>query len=1709
MTFKKIIRKTGKVLAWIIASILLLVLLVYILIQIPAVQNWGKKKAVAYLEKKLKTKVEIQKFSLSFPKRIVLEGVYLEDQKKDTLLFAEKLQVDISLLKLIKSNVEIKYLELSGVNANITRQGADTVFNFDYIVKAFAGEEKKAKVKDTTGTLKFRLDKLVLSRIHGKFKDDQSGNLADFNIVNFETGFKTFDLDKMIFDLPKIVFNGGNIIIRQYKPLLKPQPMAVVEAQSNEPFKFDLRLQTIDFKNINFLYDNKVSALAADLHLGNFTTEVQQLDLQNLLIRLDKTVLKNTTIGVLMGKSPQAEVVAKEVGKKVAAQVNNPWKIDFSTLDMANNQIQFENDNSPKLGKGFDNSHLDIKGLEIKGSGLSFSPSLMKGNIAQLAFTDRSGLNLKTLQTDFVYSDTGASLTNLLLETDKTHIKNRIAISYDSIGSLTKRPGDMYVNALLTQSSVAVKDIILFMPSLASRPPFAGNEQAVLKIDGAVKGYLNNLNVASLQLSGIGNTSIALSGNIKGLPDPNKTVFNVSISQFRATKKDLLQFIPTGALPDNIRLPESISGRGILKGSMENLFTDMKLQTSSGNIDIAGTFDLKHEAYDATAVLRQVDAGYLLKQEKILGRVSMNITAKGNGFDMKKASSVIKAKVQSAFVNGYTYTNLDLKADLRKGNLLANAVMNDRNIAFDMEATADLTKANPSVQLQMKIDTLNLYALKLMGKKYSIRGNINADLAVANPDSLVGKISINNLVFIDSGKIYKADTLVLTAAANGAQRNIAIQSEALQLRLDGKYRLTEIATALQKTINRYYTLEGFKETSFTPQEWTLYAKLIPSPMLYELLPQLKGSDSITLNMLFNSQQNKLDLVARAPKIVFGTQAIDSLTLTANANGNALAYAATINGAGSKGFYVYKTAVTGDLANNMLNTNVDIKDIKGQSKYQLGAMIKQVPGGARLSFKPDLMLNFEKWVVANNNFIQYDNAGILANNFVISNQSQSLSINSTGATASSPLEVKFDNFNISTLTSIAGQKDLVLGGTINGKADVDNVTVNPVFTSDLTIANLSYKSDTVGNVLVKVNNKTANAYDADVRIEGNGNDVQLNGRYYTGVGKMDLKLDIVNLNLATIKKFSAGQLADASGSLKGNIAFKGTLKAPSVIGDVRFEKAYITPTMLGERFLLSNESITVATRDIIFDRFTIADSSGNTAVIDGNIYTNDFTDFRFDMDVTARNFRAINVAKKRGDLFYGKLNVDADVRIRGTVDAPVVKADIKANRETNITMVLPSDDPEVQSRDGVVRFIDFQAPVDSSALLATIDSLIISELKGIDLVANIETDTAAQFTMVIDELSGDELKIKGKADLATSIDRSGKLSLTGSYEVQGGSYQLSFSVLKRKFDIQKGSIITWTGDPTTANIDITAVYVINTAPIDLVQSQVQGQADVNRYKQKIPFDVYLKMSGELLKPVITFDIALQADKVSQWKDIDTKLEQVRRDDAEMNKQVFALLLLGRFVAENPFQSEGAGVSAAGLVRQSASRILSEQLNQLAGNLIKGVDLNFGVSSEDVYNENTGQLASRTDVNVAISKRLLGDRLRVTVGSNFEIEGPKSQNQNASNIAGDVALDYQLTKDGRYLLRAYRKNKYEGVVEGQIVETGISFIFTLEYDQFQELFNKAARAQRKKTNEANKELEKEQKAAEKAATEKRAAELDKKEKVDSLPSPVPQNKPSHQY
>ena len=1651
----KILKRTLKIVGWIVGSVVLLLLLVVVLIQIPGVQNFARKQIVVYLHKKIGTEVRIDHLSIGFPKTVILEGVYFADQQNDTLLWGRKLKVDLAMFKLLRSEVEINEVALEGIRAKIYRNEGDTAFNYQYIVDAFVTEQKKPK--DTTSApMRFDVKYIHLHQVTASFFDWETGSDLYASVGDFKTRIRKFNLDSLDFHVPDIKLDGLVARIYQHKPMVEPRSTAEVAQANQQPMTLNLKLDNLALEKIDFDFKNDVSAFQATTQFDLLHAKVERLNLDSLYFHLNKLKLDNSRTLIVMGNTEQAEEVEKQVETTAQVQAAKPWDFVVDELDLNNNDLKFDNNTEPRQPKGMDYAHLGIVRLTLHGNDLAFTPREYRGIITQGSFYEQSGFELKELKTEFLYNDQGAFLNNLYLETPKTLLRKKLAATWPSLAALSNDIGSLGILADLEDSRVALSDVLIFAPMLASQPPFYRNENAVFDLALIGKGYLRDLDIEQLYLRGMAHTEVNIAGRITGLPNADRTVYNLNIARLQSTQQDLNKLLPPGTLPPDIRLPEAFQARGTFAGALQNFNTRLFIQTSRGTADIDGNIRGMGKNYNLTASVGNLDLGYILKQEKTLGRVTAQVRASGAGFDPKTMVVNANGRVISAGYNGYTYRNLAFDAKMNRGNAVVHADMHDPNLAFSLEGNAQFKGDYPAVQMNLMLDSADLQALGFYKEDFRAHGHIVADIPSSNPDALEGTINIYDIVLATQGRRILTDSVVILAANTDTGHTIQVQSEALVANLSGQYKLTELGDAVQQVIHKYYQLPGAAPRPLTsPQLWTLQAQVLPSDLLFSLAPQLQGTDTVNARVAFNSQQEDMNVQVQANRIVSGTNRIDSLNLTAQ-TGEAFTYNLSIRGAGNKQFRLFETAISGAVDTNTLTANINTKDPEGKTKYKLGADLRQAgDDGFHIALKPDLMLDYENWDVPADNYIEYTPAGIVVYHFSMSHGAQSLSANSERLEPTAPVNIQFQNFRIATLTRIAEQDSLLVDGIINGRAAIENPMKQLTFNADMNIANLSYRNDTVGNLAIRADNEQKDAIDAHVALKGNNNDVQVDGVYYTANQNLDFKLLLNNLDLRTIQAFAPDQIDSAGGSLRGNLDITGTTADPKLNGGLRFQNAFVAPTLLGERFALSEEEIAINNTGIHLGTFTLTDSANNQARIAGDVLTNNLTDpteYRFALNVSADNFRAVNASRAQTNRpFYGQLYLSTQLEVAGDMNLPVVQGNLRINKGTDFKFVLPSNDPEVQSRMGVVKFVDINRPHDTVTFAHLETDTALIKAKGIDLSANITTDSAANFTVVIDERNGDALKLRGSANLNTTIDRSGKVSLTGTYLLSEGSYLLTLNFLKRQFAIQSGSTITWNGEPTDATVDVTAVYQAEIPPIDLVLHQLpaDNQAEINRYKQKLPFQVLLHMDGQLMKPVISFDIVLPDRYASQWQDVSAKLEQVRNDQSELNKQVFAVLLLNHFVDENPFESAAGGNSLAEqLVRQSASRILTDQLNRLAGNLIQGVDLTFGVNSGSDYS--SGELAERTDLTVGVSKRLLNDRLSVNVGSSFMLEGPAQSNQQASNIAGDVSVDYQLSKDGRYMVRAYRRNEYESVTEGQVIETGASFIFKIEYNKFREFF-----------------------------------------------------------
>ncbi|RST25963.1 translocation/assembly module TamB [Chryseobacterium lacus] len=1625
-------------------------------LQIPAVQNYVKDQLVVYLEEKIKTDVSLERVYIDFPNSLVMENLHLKGEKLDTLLSVKKLDVGLHIMKLINSTADLTSIEMEGVRAHVVRD-QEGRFNFDYILDAFATEDKE---ESPSKPFIISLDKIHLKDIGVIFTDLQAQNDIRFHFNELNTRVRTFDLENNNYAVNNIDLDGLKLKLQQdlIEEVAEEVEETIDSLNRKKPMSIDLN--SVKFTNFDVDYGDDNSRASAKVVFKELSTKINKIDIENNAFDIENLKLAGARIrsDLYLPSSNNSQTPPENA----ADETQKPMSLLLGKLVLEDVQVEYNNTAAAPARRGTDFNHLKFSNISLNLEDFKMENGTFAGRVNSAEIRENRGLNIQEFRTDFAYREKQAFLRNLYLQTPKTVLRDEIVLNYNSIEQLSENPGAVKISANIRNSKIGFADLLTFAPDLRKTAPFSQYPNAILNLHTRMRGTLNDLHIQTLQFSGLDQMKVNASGKIRNAMNPDHLSYDLNIRELSSASKTIYNLVPKGTVPSNITLPSFFTLSGNAKGTTQQVNTELKLISTLGNATVDAVVDMhrkNQELYDVKANLQNLQIGRII-QNKDLGIVTAQIAAKGRSFDLNQANADIKGIVKEADYNGYRYRNMNLDGSINRGAYRLNLDSRDPNANLKLAAMGIYNENNPSVKINGDIVRLDLNKLGFYQDPMIIAGKLDGDFTNLNPDFLNGVLRLQNFAISDTKDIFPLQEVYLNAVSTDSLNQLTLQSQIADIELSGKYKMTQIFGALQETLNQYYQFQkpGTLQKTDPNQHFTFNARIKNDDLIRRFVPDLKSFETITLNGNFDADSRRLEVNGSIPQLLYGENTVEDASLLITNENRALQVRMDVATLQSESFALNKINISGDVADNTIQYSVTTKDEKDVTQYLIAGTAASVSSATEITLNTDgLKLNYDDWTVAPNNKIVIGEQGIFADNFRISNAGSEILLQSESMAGNSPLNVSLKDFKIETLTEIIKKDSLLAQGTINGTAQLRNLNSNMTFVSDLDITNLLVYGSPVGNLDVKVNNTTANVLNADVTLSGNNNDVKILGDYNTSSGTFDLDMNMHQLQMQTVQGFSMNAVTNTEGYLSGNMKITGTVENPDINGSLKFNNAGLMIAQTGSDFRNINDKIDFTGRGIEFNRFKINDKDGNALVIEGQILTDTYRDFNFNLDVNAQDFKVVNSEKSNDAMMYGILAVDASLQVRGNMDLPRVDGRIAVADNTNFTFVIPQSTPSLQERAGIVEFID----QDQIALQETIkaDSLVAeTKIQGMDVNVNIEVDKEAKLSIIIDKANGDFVELQGEAQLTGGIDPSGKTTLVGVYVVEEGAYELSVSMLKRRFDIEKGSTITWTGEPTTADLDITAVYKTDAAPIDLLEQQLSGRSaeEMNQYKQRIPFNTLLKLSGELLKPVITFDITTDEDNVSVstqvLDDTKAKLAQLKNDEAEMNKQVFALLLLNRFIGENPFQSE-AGLSAGTMVRQSVSKILSQQLNNLASDLIEGVDLTFDLESSEDYT--SGARNTRTDLGVDISKKLLDDRLKVSVGSNFGLEGDARQNENTTNIAGDVTVDYSLSKDGRYMLRAYRKNEYQVALQGQIIETGVGFIITLDYNKFRDIFRKKER------------------------------------------------------
>jgi len=184
-----------------------------------------------------------------------LEGVFMEDQKHDTLLYAGKFEVRLTDWFLFKDKADLKYVGLEDATIQLNR--TDSVWNYSFLEKYFASSGTDTSTKKKAG-IAFDLKKVVMHNVSFIEKDAWLGNdlYATVDSLNMDARSisitnKTVDVTNIYLGSPyfsMLSYNGKYVAATNVEEIKK-----AVEKSASPEWK--IKFGTVTINNGRFRDD--------------------------------------------------------------------------------------------------------------------------------------------------------------------------------------------------------------------------------------------------------------------------------------------------------------------------------------------------------------------------------------------------------------------------------------------------------------------------------------------------------------------------------------------------------------------------------------------------------------------------------------------------------------------------------------------------------------------------------------------------------------------------------------------------------------------------------------------------------------------------------------------------------------------------------------------------------------------------------------------------------------------------------------------------------------------------------------------------------------------------------------------------------------------------------------------------------------------------------------------------------------------------------------------------------------------------------------------------------------------------------------------------------------------------------------------------------------------------------------------------------------
>lgn len=1443
-----------------------------------------------------------------------------------------------------------------------------------------------------------------------------------------------------------------------------------------------------DYQRDTLLYAGRVDAFLTSMGLFGGGIVLRHGDIVDAKLYLRET--------------PSGELNIKQIINRISnpdRKKKGTFHLTLQKASIQNMELRIERLTHRDPDYGIDFGNIRMHEMTAFVDDLTIDGSNVYTTIRTLTARERSGFVLDDFAGRFY-------LTSGALGFEKTFIRtarSRIDIPYISLAGsdwadYKEFIGEVRLDMALHDSYFSTDDIAYFAPKLRDWHLDFSNIE--VELAGHVADFEGK--ILSMQI-GAG-THLVADARITGLPDIDRTHFDLTIPQFVTTGADIDYL---GVAVANRELSDKVVG----------------ILDNSGKIDIAARFKGMLSAFDmqvgATTKLGKVRCnlliepranglqtirgdlastdfklGELLGQSALLGKATLSAHIDGV-IGRGTTDAQIRGDVSKLVFRGYTYDAIRLDGHLRNRRFDGVVTARNRNLDFDFSGLVDLNDSIPRYDFTMELRHADLAKLHINRRDSisQLSARIEADARGRSLDDLNGEINITDAAYRYNDKSIASQRMTLRGENSTQRKLVEFRSDFADATFQSRTSYREVLEYLRRSMLRYLPLlrgdaalqdsmrraraiavvDDFSHLSVNIHHF--------DPVADAIVSGLQIADSSSLSLIFNPASDYLSLKARSTYIEQKNLLAARLNVNASTAGDSLIFYASAEDLYTGLLHLPNLSLTGGAKRGRVQVSAGFNDTTRHASGLLGVRAALVDGGGPNGplvdvriLRSHLTRGDKTWQVSANK-IQIDTARVVIDRFYVRNMGQNLFLTGVASrNRDDSLTLRLTNFDLATLTQFADRMGYAIEGRANGMATMKSVLGGGALTADIQLDSLA-ANDMAAPPLRLVSRWDLQNRRAGIRvIDRHKRDTLVSGFYAPSAQRYFARLNVDSLNMGLLDPILTGVIGQTRGLASADITLRGTGRDAKLAGEVRVADFSTRVDFTKVTYSMPHAVMRIDGNQFSAANVPVFDTEGHRGIFNIDLNLQHLSNIAYDVRIAPQQMLVLNTTSHDNDLFYGHVYATGNARIRG--DKGSVDMDISAATDDNSSFVMPLSSKTNLSYADFVTFRQPAAQVDTNNDLAlrkqqferrqTRKSSAGSQM-NITLALDVQPNVDVELSV-----AGNTIRGRGEGTLNLTVQpRSNVFDLVGDYRISEGSFMLTLqNIINKRFAIESGSSIQWTGPPMDALLNIDAVYKLKASLQPLLQSSAGG-LDANR---SVPVECGIHLGERLSSPSITFDVRVPGADPEMQAVVANALSSPETVDT----QFAYLLLFNSFMSENSASGMGASVSAA-----TGFELLSNMVSNFISGDGYGVILRYRPKSELTSDE----------IDFGLSQSLINDRLLVEVEGNYVVDNKQAVNSGMSNFMGEAYITYLIDKGGALRLRVFTQTIDRFDENQGLQETGVGIYFKEDFENFPDLRRRVKERFTNKRRQARKQAREEaarREADREAALHEDAAGLEKR-------------------